>query len=238
MEKNKVKRAIILAAGVGKRMQPLTLKKPKPLVEVNKVSMIDTIVEALNANGIFEIYVVIGYLKEQFYKWKEKHKDIILIENPYYMTSNNISSLYVARDYISDCFILDGDQIISNNAVLSTEIIKSGYNVVWTDDKTDEWVLKVDGEIISSCLRTGGDHAWQLFSISRWSKEDGQKLKKHLEIEFDERFNRDIYWDEIALFYHRNDYSLGIYPMKFGDVLEIDSLKELSVFDSSYKDLN
>ena len=63
---NRVKRAIIMAAGVGKRMQPLTLTTPKPLVRVNGARMIDTVLRGLHQNGITEIYVVVGHLKEQF----------------------------------------------------------------------------------------------------------------------------------------------------------------------------
>ena len=63
---NQVKRAIIMAAGIGKRMQPVTLATPKPLVKVNGIRMIDTVIQGLHNNGIHEIYVVVGYLKEQF----------------------------------------------------------------------------------------------------------------------------------------------------------------------------
>ena len=55
-----VERAIIMAAGIGKRMQPVTLETPKPLVKVNGVRMIDTVIQGLQANGINEIYVVVG----------------------------------------------------------------------------------------------------------------------------------------------------------------------------------
>ena len=66
-ENHIVKRAIIMAAGFGNRMHPLTLTTPKPLVKVNGVRMIDTVVDGLRSNGITEIYVVVGHLKEQFY---------------------------------------------------------------------------------------------------------------------------------------------------------------------------
>ena len=69
---NKVERAIIMAAGIGKRMQPVTLQTPKPLVEVRGVRMIDTVIQGLHHNGITEIYVVTGYLKEQFVKEEKK----------------------------------------------------------------------------------------------------------------------------------------------------------------------
>ena len=63
---HQVKRAVIMAAGTGTRMRPLTLTTPKPLIKVNGSRMIDTVIEALHENGIREIYVVVGYLKEQF----------------------------------------------------------------------------------------------------------------------------------------------------------------------------
>lgn len=56
----KVERAVIMAAGLGSRMRPVTLDTPKPLVRVNGVRMIDTIIQGLRENGIGEIYVVVG----------------------------------------------------------------------------------------------------------------------------------------------------------------------------------
>lgn len=229
-----VKRAIIMAAGIGKRMQPLTFTTPKPLVKVNGVRMIDTVVDALHKNGINEIYVVVGYLKDQFYTWGEGRAGITIIENPYYDTCNNISSLYVAREHLSDCIILDGDQIIYNASILAPDFTLSGYNAVWCEGETDEWLMDVEDGTVTSCSRTGGSHGWQLYSISRWSKADGEKLKKHLEYEF-ERGNTNIYWDDVAMFCHFSDYTLGIREMKASDIIEIDGLDELVAIDHSYQ---
>ena len=232
---HQVKRAIIPAAGFGNRMHPLTLEIPKPLVPVNGVRMIESVITALHLNGIEEIYIVVGYLKEAFAFLPEKYPGVVLIDNPFYASCNNISSLYVAREHLADCIILDGDQIIRNPDVLSPGFDRSGYNAVWTDEDTGEWLLTVQDGTVVSCSRTGGRHGWQLYSISRWTEEDGKKLRRHLEIEFEEKKNRQIYWDDIALFCYPEEYQLGIQAMQHSDVLEIDSLEELATVDPSYR---
>lgn len=230
----RVERAIIMAAGLGNRMRPVTLHTPKPMVRVNGVRMIDTVIRALHENGIYEIYVVVGYLKEQFRILEQDYEGIHLIDNPYYDSCNNIASLYVARDHLENAIILDGDQLIRNPKALERDFERSGYNCVWTDEETDEWLLTVRDGLVTRCSRTGGKGGWQLFSVSRWTAADGKKLKAHLELEFEEKQNRQIYWDDVALFCHPRDYQLGIRPMKPEDVREIDSFQELVAIDSSY----
>lgn len=231
----KVERAIIMAAGMGNRMHPVTLTTPKPLVRVNGVRMIDTVIDALHENGIYEIYVVVGYLKERFEELKRNYPGIELIENPYYDTCNNIASLYAAREHIENAVILDGDQIIYDPTVLSPEFERSGYNSVWTDEETDEWLQTVENGIVTSCSRTGGKGGWQLYGISRWTAEDGKNLKHHLEIEFEQKQNRQIYWDDVALFCYPDEYKLGIRPMDKNAITEVDNLSELIALDSSYR---
>ena len=233
---HKVKQAIIMAAGLGKRMRPVTLDTPKPLIKVNGVRMIDTVIQGLHANGISEIYIVVGYLKEQFENLSKEYKGVTLVENPFFDVYNNISSLYVVREHLEDAIILDGDQIIYNDSILTSKFEKSGYNAVWTEKGTDEWLMQVERGKVVSCSRTGGTKGWQLYSVSRWTAKDGIKLKKHLEEEFEKKDNRQIYWDDVAMFCHFEDYDLGIMPMQEGDIVEIDSLEELIALDSSYKD--
>lgn len=171
---HRIKRAIIMAAGLGNRMKPVTLKTPKPLVVVNGVRIIDTVIEALHENEIYEIYVVVGYLKEQFKSLEIQYPGLKLIENPYYNVCNNIASLYVARNYLEDVIILDGDQIIYNSKILCPKFEKSGYNSVWIEEETKEWLQTVENGIVRACSRNGGKRGWQLYSISRWTGEDGK----------------------------------------------------------------
>ena len=228
-------KAIIMAAGKGERMHPVTEKTPKPLIRVKGQRMIESVIEALRRNGITENYIVVSYLKEQFEELAEQWPGVQLIENPYYETCNNISSLYAAREYLENCMILDGDQIIYNKKILTPFFERSGYNAVWTDEETGEWLLTVEDGIVTGCSRTGGKGGWQLYSISRWSEEDGKRLRAHLELEFEVRKNRQIYWDDVALFCHPEEYQLGIYPMQKSDIIEIDSLEELALADDTYQ---
>ena len=130
---------------------------------------------------------------------------------------------------------MDGDQIIYNPEILAPEFSRSGYNSVWTDEPTDEWLQTVENGIVTACSRTGGSGGWQLYSISRWTPEDGRRLRRHLEMEFEEKQNWQIYWDDIALFCYPREYRLGIRPMHKGDVIEVDNLSELAALDASYK---
>lgn len=224
-----------MAAGLGNRMRPVTLKTPKPLVKVNGIRMIDSVIHALHDNGIYEIYVVVGYLKEQFVDLEKEYPGLVLIENSYFDTCNNISSLYVAREHLENVMILDGDQLIYNPNILSPEFERSGYNSVWTDKKTDEWLQTVENGIVTACSRTGGEKGWQLYSISRWTAEDGRKLKHYLEVEFEQKKNRQIYWDDVAMFCYPTEFQLGIYPMQQEDIIEIDNLSELIKLDDAYQ---
>ena len=63
-----------------------------------------------------------------------------------------------------------------------------------------------------------------------------KKLKHHLEIEFEEKLNRQIYWDDVAMFCYPNEYKLGVYPMYREDIVEVDNFDELVALDPSYKE--
>lgn len=233
-----VKRAIIMAAGIGKRLQPVTFKTPKPLIEVNGIRMIDTIIDALLENGIDDINIVTGYLADSFKVLSSKYPMISFINNPDYDKYNNISSLYYARHLLdTDVIITDADQIVYNKEVYSPSFTISGYNATEVRSHTGEWVMNVEDGIVASCSRNGGDRGWQLYSVSRWSREDALKLKEFVELEFEQNERRDIYWDDIPMFIHFNDFRLGIKAMDSKDILEIDSLEELQMTDPQYRDM-
>lgn len=221
----KAERAIIMAAGLGQRMRPVTDHIPKPLVPVQGVRMIDSIISALHENDIFEIYVVVGYRKEQFRDLPAQYPGLQLIENPDYDRANNISSLYYAREHLRNVMILDGDQIIREPEILHPDFERSGYCAIYTEEETSEWLLTVEGDLVTHCSRTGGTGGWELHSVSFWTESDGEKLRNHLEQDYPAK--KDVYWDDVALFLHPEEYKLGIRPIFREALLEIDSVEEL-----------
>lgn len=235
-EMHKAERAIIMAAGFGSRLAPFTEHTPKPLLKVNGVPMIETSIRLLERQGIHEIYVVVGYMKERYSYLTEKYPSVRLVENPLYAEANNISSLYAAREFLENVVILDGDQVIGNPDVLRPKFSRSGYCCSWCGGETDEWLLQLENGIVTSCSRTGGSGGWQLYSVSFWSEEDGRRLRRDLEAAFAERGIRDVYWDDVALNLYPRHYSLGIREVRPGDITEIDTVEELIAADPSYRE--
>ena len=89
-------KAIILAAGFGSRMVPVTLNTPKPLVKVNGVRIIDTIIDSLLEAGIEDITIIRGYKKECFDVLLGKYPGLKFIDNDLFDKTNSISSAHAA----------------------------------------------------------------------------------------------------------------------------------------------
>ena len=227
-----IENAIIMAAGLGTRMRPLTYKTPKPLIRVAGKPMVESVIEGLHQNGIYDISIVVGYLAEQFNYLGEKYPGVKLINNPYYNQYNNISSLYVARNELRNTVILDGDQLVMNPKLLKREFTHSGYAGAKIGQFTDEWIMHPDqnGKILQ-CDRSGNDHGWRLYSLSKWQAEDSLRLKDHLAAEFEHAHHYDIYWDDIAMFDYFDEFSLYVMPITANDIIEIDSVDQLKQVD-------
>lgn len=222
-----------MAAGKGERLRPLTLETPKPLVKVNGKVIIEGLIETLLSRGIEDIVLVVGYLSEKFAYLKEKY-GVKLIYNKDFASANNISSLYYARNELTDCVILDGDQIIKDPTTIEKQFSFSGYACRFCGVYSSEWMMDVgeDGKILS-CDRQGGENKWELKSLSYWTKADAEKLAGLVKLEY-ESGNRGIYWDDVAMFVHSGEFQLYAHKIADGEITEIDSVDELIEADGSY----
>ena len=88
---------------------------------------------------------------------------------------------------------------------------------------------------IVECFRNGSEKAWELKGLSFWTEEDSKKLKQYLIKQYKELNNKEIYWDDIAMFNYKEKFDLYGYKINKEDIIEIDGLNDLIKIDSSYK---
>ena len=163
--RNKVEKGIIMAAGFGSRMIPVTYKMPKPLVKVNGISFIETIINKMLAVGIKEIYVVRGYLKEKFNDLLVQYPFIHFIDNDLYNKENNISSAMKVVDLLENSYLCEADFIVSGTDVFTEYQEETNYLCTFVDE-TDDWCFDLDNDGYLCNYRKGGTKCYQAFGIS------------------------------------------------------------------------
>lgn len=219
-------RAIVLAAGRGERMRPLTDTMPKPMAQVDGRRIIDTLLTALVAAGYPEIFVVRGYLGEKLEALKDQYPMIRFIDNPHWNEANNISSLLAADDLVENAMIVEGDLYLQNPALLCREQRETNYLAIPVEE-TDDWCFFPDEAGIIRRMAVGGKDCWKMVGISYWTREDGRKLQESLKRLYRMPGGHARYWDEAALSADIGDFTVHVRACTAEDVQEIDTLAEL-----------
>lgn len=233
LEPYRVKRAVFFAAGFGSRMVPITLEKPKPLVEVNGVRIIDTLLDAVLALGIEDIYVVRGYKKELMDDLLVKYPMIKFIDNDLYNEANNISSALLAKDLFENAYILESDLILYNPERLSKYVYKTHYLGIQMEE-SDDWCFKVNDDLKITSVHLEGEDVYQMVGISYWDEKNGRQLGKDVETFYNTDGGPARYWDEVSLIDFKDNYDVFVNPVKHEDIIEIDTFDELVAIDPSY----
>lgn len=226
----KVDNAIIMAAGTSSRFAPLSYEKPKALIEVRGEVLIERQIRQLREAGIEEVVVVTGYKAEQFEYLKDKY-GVVLINNPYYLTRNNNSSIYAAREYIKNSYICSSDNYFITNP-FESDVDESYYAAVYMEGQTGEWcILEDDGWIKD--VKVGGQDSWVMLGHVFWSESFSRYFLHILEDEYEWPETADKLWETIYI-EHINELPMKIrkYPADF--IFEFDTLDELREFDDSY----
>lgn len=233
MQNYRVKRAVVIAAGFGSRMVPITLNTPKPLVRVKGSRIIDSCLDALKEAGIDEIYIVRGYLAEQFDQLLYKYPNIKFIENPMYNEANNLSSIVCAGDLLQNAYVVEADLLLSNKNLIKKYQYSSNYLGIPVE-RTDDWcVFVADGYI--NKVSIGGENCYQVVGISYWTAEDGKKLFRDAREIFNSPGGKERYWDQVPLEYCIKNYKVSVRECCFEDIVEIDTFNELKKLDETYR---
>lgn len=226
--------AILMAAGLGSRMKPLTDTTAKPLVTVKGTALIETVLAALEKRGVAAIYVVVGYKKGQFRPLASKYPNLHLVENPEYGTKNNINSIAVVADKMasSDCFVCEADLFVPSDDLLCRPLEKSGYFGKMVPGFSNDWVFEYDGSRITR-VGKGGTDCYNMVGVSYFKQPEAKRIAEAVldyvkDVAWSQKF-----WDDVVDVLVKQDLDLTIHEVKPGEIVECDTVEDLRTLEAS-----
>lgn len=183
-----MKKAIILAAGIGSRLRPITEYKPKALVEVNGTPILGHTLNALLKNDVDHIVILTGYLSGEVKSYCESaypDKTFTYIENSTYDTTNNLFSLYLARQHLKgDCLVMNGDLVFDASIIKKLLAAKGTCVAVDVGRYIDESMkVTLRGDFIEHISKqiSKGDAFGCSIDIYKFASGDMRTLTEELE---------------------------------------------------------
>ena len=218
-------RAVILAAGIGMRMVPINTITPKALLDVKGEILIERQIRQLHEAGITDISVVAGFMKEAFEYLVDKF-NINLISNEYYASRNNIYSVSIASDRLSNCYIVPCD-IWSRNNPFSRDELYSWYMVSDCQDKKSSVRINRKNELVRIPADDPGN---RMIGISYLLKEDAETVSSNIRKLLSDGRHEESFWEE-ALFDDDRMF-INARLVSDDDVREINTYEQLREIDS------
>lgn len=224
------KNAIILAAGFGMRMVPINTETPKGLLEIKGERLIECTIRQLHEVGITEIYVVVGFMKEQ-YEYLIDEYGVDLIVAPDYASKNNLHSLKTAADHLSNSYIIPCDIWCEKNPYSRNELY-SWYMV--SDMVDDDSTVRVNRkqELVVQKEQAGGN---AMIGICYLLEAEAAIVRERLET-----FGRDsrydgAFWEETL--YEKDRMIVTARVVHAADAVEINTYEQLREIDSDSSQL-
>ncbi len=234
-------KALILAAGLGTRLRPITDNRPKSMVEVNGKPILFKQLDNLIDNGIKDITVVVGYKSEIIIDAINKnYKDIKIINNNIYDKTNNMYSAYLALEsMLGQKFLLMNADVFYDSDIIK-ELLKEEYQdsiVIEKGIYNDEnmKVSCINNRIIDISKAIPEDSAYGVsIDVYKFSENGSRtlydKIKEYIEVRED--LNQ---WTEVALNEILNTVEFLPCPLK-GRWIEIDNHDDLIKAESIFND--
>lgn len=224
------KNAIILAAGFGMRMVPINTETPKGLLEIKGERLIECTIRQLHEVGITEIYVVVGFMKEQ-YEYLIDEYGVDLIVAPDYASKNNLHSLKTAADHLSNSYIIPCDIWCEKNPYSRNELY-SWYMV--SDLVDDDSTVRVNRkqELVVQKEQAGGN---AMIGICYLLEAEAAVVRERLEeLGRDSRYD-GAFWEETL--YQKDRMIVTARVVHAADAVEINTYEQLREIDSDSSQL-
>ena len=226
-------RAIILAAGLGTRLRPMTNNTPKALIKVKDKPLVEYQIEYLKEKGIDEIIIVVGYLHEQFDYLKEKY-NVKLVLNDKYAEYNNFYSLYLVKDYLADSYVIDADNYLFKN-MFRTDVTRSTYFSVYRKDCENEWFLLYGDDYKVQDIIVDSKAGRILSGVSFWDKPTAEKIVGFIDKAYNSGDFINLYWDNMVKD-NINELDVYVEELESNSIYEIDSVKDYKKLEEILKE--
>ena len=228
-------KAIILAAGKGSRLYPVTLKKPKGLLEIGNETILDRLIRQFKANGIEDVLLVVGYQKECLFE--HFGKSIRYREYPDFEDTNNLYTLWSIRDELNDDVIISFADLIVHDSIID-ELVKSKDDIMMVVDTSRvlEGTMRVavnDVNLVSITTTTIEDASGNFIGISKLNKEGCKMLADEMSLMIGGY--QDAYYTLAIDRLVRNGVNVGYYDAKDYIWREIDTKDEYDEVIQNYK---
>lgn len=236
LEPYKVKNAIILAAGMSTRFIPVSYELPKGLISVKGEVMTERLIRQLQEAGVSEIVLVVGYMMEKFLYLRDKF-GVKLVVNNEFSIKNTHSSIYAARDYLSNTYILCSDNYYPENMFHQYEYRAFYCSIYLPGTSYVERAFTFDDDLLIVDTNKPSHDQWIMYGHAYFSQDFTKLFKPLLKSYYGRPGIEYMYWETI---YAENVKLLPMWVQKCepGDILEFDSMDELKNFDPDYIDHN
>jgi len=224
------KNAIILAAGFGMRMVPINTSTSKGLLEVNGEPLIERTIKQLNEVGVNDITIIVGFMKEQ-YEYLIDSYNVRLVVNPEYGTKNNLHSLSLVSDQISNTYIIPCD-IWSNKNPFHRYELYSWYMVSDLIDEISDVRINRKMELV----RVGeSDPGNAMIGITYLLGDEAETVRSRIEAFDSDGKHDNCFWEETL--YEKDRMIVQANVVHSKDVAEIDTYEQLRDLDSDSNQL-
>lgn len=225
----KPKKAIILAAGLGMRMVPINTEVPKALLTVKGETLIERLIHQLHEVNVYDITVVVGFMKEEFEFLIDEYK-VKLVCNMDYAKKNNLHSLAKVGSDLINTYIIPCDIWCETNPFNSCELY-SWYMV--KNQETDNTSVRLNKkyELVKTKLNEVGD---TMIGISYISLDDAGFVAKRIYSMSSQREYEHCFWEDVLYVKDK----MIVSPYVFNDAYEINTYEQLRDLDEDNEILN
>lgn len=224
---------IILSAGKGVKLQPLTLNHPKSLYKLdNNTTILQRLVRTIRKyDAEAEIVVVVGYMYKQIQKELEDD-NVKFVHNPFYSITSSMGSLWFAKNYLQreNVTIINGDIVASNNLMQDIVCQHTDYPYVLLDSThrdVNKYNVQIQGELVCVMSKNLTDYMGNYASVTKLDAVSSRFLLEQLNLMVNEEMYNLFFEDALVQMIFQKNFELYFKDIKDYKWTEVDCVDDL-----------